>query len=341
MGWEAIRGQDAPLELLRRDVASGRLASAYLFHGPDGVGKATVARLFAQSLQCAQDAPPCGSCPACEKVEANAHPDVIAVRPVPGARSIGAELIREEVVWRAHQRPNEGMRQIFILEDAHLLTRVSQNVLLKTLEEPSVDTILILATPNLHALLPTVISRCRRLRFHSLARADLIAILRERCEGDDASLERRIALSMGRLGVAISSDIEELSGRREEAMRFLQGLSAPTGQADEVALLTTASGRAGSGASGRNETILFLEMLRGLLRDILMTQVSPGSIELWHADVQTALARIGERWGSAGLGRALERVGRAIRDVREWNTNSSLTLETLVYSLRETVPANV
>ena len=341
MGWKSIRGQDAALDLLRRDLSSGQLAGAYLFYGPDGVGKASVARLFAQALQCTGDAPPCGRCAACEKMLANAHPDLVFIGPPAGSRSIKAEEIREEVIRRAHQRPNEGMRQVFIIDDAHLLTRVSQNVLLKTLEEPNVATILILVTPNLHTLLPTIISRCRRLRFQALARADIAAILDEHIGEEGADVEKLVSLSMGRLGVAMSSDVEALAERRDEAMRFLEELSAPAGRADEVALITLASERAGSGAAGRNETILFLEMLRGLLRDILITQEAPEAIELWHTDIRAALAAMGERWGSAGLTKALERVGEAMRDVGGGNTNPSLTLETLVYSLRETVPAGV
>ena len=338
MGWESIRGQDAALDLLRRDISSGRVAGAYLFYGPDGVGKAAAARLFARALQCAEEAPPCGRCPACAKTGANAHPDVVSVRPAAGARSIKVEAIREEVIWRAQQRPNEGLRQVFIIEDAHLLTLVSQNVLLKTLEEPGADTILILVTPNLHTLLPTVVSRCRRLRFQALSRADMAAILRDQL-GDEADVDKRVSLSMGRLGVAVSADLEALSERREEAMRFLEELSAPMGRADEAALITLAVKRAGSGASGRSETILFLEMLRGLLRDILIAREAPGAIALWHDDVRPALAAMGARWGSVGLTRALERVGAAMRDVGVGNTNPPLTLETLVYSLRETVPA--
>ena len=313
MGWESIRGQDAALDLLRRDLSSGQVAGAYLFYGPDGVGKASVARLFAQASQCAGDAPPCGGCAACEKVLGNVHPDVVCIGPAAGSRSIKAETVREEVIWRAHQRPNEGMRQVFIIDDAHLLTRVSQNVLLKTLEEPSAETTLILVTPNLHTLLPTIISRCRRLRFQALARADLIAILEEQLEDEGAEVDKLVSLSMGRLGVAMSSDIEALTERRDEAMRFLEELSAPAGRADEVTLITLASERAGSGASGRNETILFLEMLRGLLRDILITQEAPEAIDLWHTDIQAALAAMGERRSHQGPregGRGHARRGR-------------------------------
>ena len=100
MGWKSIRGQDAALDLLRRDLSSGQVASAYLFYGPDGVGKASAARLFAQALQCPGEAPPCGGCIACEKVGANAHPDVVSIRPAAGSRSIKVELIREEVIRR-------------------------------------------------------------------------------------------------------------------------------------------------------------------------------------------------------------------------------------------------
>ena len=250
---------------------------------------------------------------------ANAHPDVVSIRPAAGSRSIKVELIREEVIRRAHQRPNEGMRQVFIIEDSHLLTRVSQNALLKTLEEPSAGTILILVTPNLHALLPTVISRCRRLRFQGLARVDLLAILEERCGDAGADVEKLVSLSMGRLGVAMSSDAEALSDRRDEAMRFLEELSAQAGRADEVTLITIASERAGSGASEKRDDSL-LEMLRGLLRDILITQESPETIELWACGHTGGAGRHGRALGKRGSDQSPRKggVGHARRGRREY-----------------------
>ena len=339
MGWEYLQGQDAAVDSLRRDLGAGRVAGAYIFYGPEGVGKATAARLFAQALQCEGEAAPCGACPACEKVARGVHPDVIHIRTAEGKRSIGAEEIRESVVRRAYQRPQEGRCQVFLIDEAHTVTLAGFNSLLKTLEEPAYGTVFILITPNLHALPATVVSRCRRLRFRSLSRGEQRGILAANLAGEGADLDRLISMSLGRLGKALKADPEALAGQRESALEFLEGLAAPSGAADEIALLSLAAAQAGGGSSGRGDTLEFLEMLLGLLRDILVLEVAPDVLEPWNADLEEALRDIGYRWGVPGLIHALDRVQAATRDVGEINTNPSLTLESLVISLRGTVGA--
>ena len=343
MGWELLQGQDAAVASLQRDLSAGRTAGAYIFYGPKGVGKASAAVLFAQALQCTGEDPPCGACPACGKIERGVHPDVITVQPEKDKstgkdkKTIGIDPIRDQVLHRAHQRPQEGRRQIFIIDDAHQVTLAAFNALLKTLEEPSPDTIFIIITPNLHALPQTVASRCRSLRFRFLGREEQRRILEANLDGEAVDLDRLISLSLGRLGKAFGADPEALAGRRESAMELLGGLSEPPGKADEAALILLAASLAGGGGQSRVEVLEFLEMLLGLLRDILAPKVAPNVLEPWNVDLQEALEVIGSRWGIPGLICAMDRVGAATRDVGEINTNPSLTLESLVISLRATV----
>jgi DNA polymerase-3 subunit gamma/tau len=339
MDWEFLKGQDAAVASLRRDLSSDRVANAYIFHGPEGVGKSTAATLFAKALQCGGETPPCGECTACLKIDRGVHPDVIQVRPPEGKKSIGVEHIRETMIGRAVQRPQEGNRQIFIIGEAHLVTLGAFNALLKTLEEPSYDTVIILVTQNLHALPPTVVSRCRRLIFRSLNREEQRAVLAANIEGTEEDLDRLISLSLGRLGEALRIDPEVLAERREAALGFLEELAAPAGKADLIDLLMVASAQGSKGDSVRAEALSFLEMLLGLLRDILILEVAPGGIEPWNADLDEALRAFGRRWGTPGLIQAMDRVETAVRDVGEINTNPSLTLESLVIGLRGTVGA--
>ncbi len=341
MDWKFLKGQDAAVISLQRDFSSRRVANAYIFYGPPGVGKATAATIFAKALQCGGETPPCGGCPSCLKIDRGVHPDVIVVRPADGKKTIGVEHIRETVIQRAVQRPQEGNRQIFVIDDAHVVTLAAFNALLKTLEEPSLDTVIILVTQNLHALPSTVVSRCRRLQFRSLSRDEQRAVLSVSLEGEGADLDRLISLSLGRLGTALQTDPEILSGRREAALGFLEGLAAPSGKADVIDLLSLAASQGSVGGAARAEALHFLEMLLGLLRDILVLEIAPGDLEIWNADLEEVLQELGRRWGIPGLIQAMDRVETAVRDVGEINTNPSLTLESLVIGLRGTVGAGL
>lgn len=346
MGWESLRGQDAAVASLRRDLAAGRVAHAYVFHGPPGAGKGTAARLFAQALQCEgpeeRDAP-CGACLPCRKVTGGVHPDVTLVQPERdkegrGKRSIGIDAVRRQLLARACLRPQEGRRQVFILDNTSLpVTGDAFEALLKTLEEPTPDTLILLVTPNLQGLPATVVSRCRRVRFRALSREDQRAVVASLRGGEEGEADLLISLSMGRLGLALEGGAEALAQRRRAALGFLEGLCAPAGRADEVALLQLAGEQAPGGSSTREGAQRFLEMLRGLLRDILVMMAAPGAVEPWNADLEGPLAGIGRRWGVKGLTEALDRVEAALHDVGVVNTNPALTLEALVFALRGTV----
>ncbi|RMF26035.1 MAG: DNA polymerase III subunit delta', partial [Chloroflexi bacterium] len=149
--WPVI-GHEGAVALLQRAVMTGRLGHAYLFTGPTGVGKGTLAQALAQAVLCTGDAPPCGRCRACRLVEAGHHPDLHWLAPQDGSLKI--EQVRE-LERQLALTPVEGSRHVAVLEGMEQATVGAANALLKTLEEPPPAVLLILLTEEADALLPT------------------------------------------------------------------------------------------------------------------------------------------------------------------------------------------
>src|SRR5262249_21383142 len=160
-----IRGHESTRAMLCAAATDDRLPHAWLFAGPDGVGKCMVATALAAWLHCeTRGADACGACASCRQIAAGSHPDVLLVRVAPGKKEIGVDRARE--VKRFTQlQPVRGRVKVAIIDDAHMLTVAAQNALLKTLEEPPERSLLIVIAHNADALLPTVRSRCQRVPF--------------------------------------------------------------------------------------------------------------------------------------------------------------------------------
>jgi DNA polymerase-3 subunit delta' len=188
MAWQTILGHDDVLELFRRALARRRLASSFLFAGPEGIGKRTFALKLAQTLLCrerpeeAMD--PCGHCPPCQQVIAGTHPDLELVSKPPDKASLPLELfigdkdhrMRQGLCHNIAMKPFLGGRKVAIIDDADSLNPEGANCLLKTLEEPPPRSILILIGTSPAKQLPTIRSRCQLIRFRPLA-ADVVAEL--------------------------------------------------------------------------------------------------------------------------------------------------------------------
>ncbi|MBC7104806.1 MAG: DNA polymerase III subunit delta', partial [Firmicutes bacterium] len=162
-----LLGHERNIAFLRRAVASGRVAHAYLFYGPGGVGKAKVARMLAGALLCprAEQGEPCGQCDDCRWFAGGRHPDWYQVDPA-GA-TIRIEQVRglQRALWR---RPLRGRYRVCLVTNAEAMSTEAANCLLKTLEEPPAATVFVLTSDRWHDLPPTVVSRCQRLRFDPL-----------------------------------------------------------------------------------------------------------------------------------------------------------------------------
>ena len=169
MALEAIRDQPRAVELLRRALAGGRVASAYAFVGPTGSGRMTTARAFAQVLLC-ESGQACGTCRGCQLVARGQHPDLHVLVPTPpesnpkGARTIRIGAVRE-LERQASLRPALAGRRVFVLDEAERMTDDAPQAFLKFLEEPPPGTVVILVLSGVRALPATVISRCQIVRF--------------------------------------------------------------------------------------------------------------------------------------------------------------------------------
>ncbi|MBI2460721.1 MAG: DNA polymerase III subunit delta' [Candidatus Rokubacteria bacterium] len=214
--FDPIIGQPGAVALLRQALAQGRIAHAWAFLGPPGVGRRLTAVAFAQALLCPTGG--CGRCPACRKVQAGHHPDLHLI--VPDGAALKIEQVRE-VERLAALAPLEGAWKVFVLDDADRMTLPAAHALLKTLEEPPPRSLLVLILANPRALPPTVLSRCQPVRFRPLGEAEAVALLaaRARLGPEEARLLARQC--QGQIGLGLQEDPAALSRARDEALELL------------------------------------------------------------------------------------------------------------------------
>lgn len=199
---DGIIGHQQILEQLYHAIASNRVAGAYLFVGTASVGKETVALHFAKSINClTPDEGACGTCLACRKADDGNHPDLQIIRP--SGTWIKIDQIRE-LQKRIIYHPLEGKRKVYILTEAEQMNLEAANCLLKTLEEPPADSVLILLTTNLEALLPTIRSRCQIIPFHPLVISELAGHLMERFNIDEAQAFSTATVAGGAVGKTLT-----------------------------------------------------------------------------------------------------------------------------------------
>lgn len=195
--WSII-GHEKQLESLERDIETGGLAHAYLLSGPNSVGKSTVAKKLAGILQCENDF--CHKCSACKQVEKGCHLDTVELSD--DGESIKIEEVRK-LIERLSMTPQSPYK-ILLIQKFERMTTEAANSFLKTLEEPPPRTIFIITTNNIRALLPTVVSRVRVLKFNSVSDQYLSAFLKKSYPESDEETVKKVSLfSLGKTGKAV------------------------------------------------------------------------------------------------------------------------------------------
>lgn len=208
--WEDIVGQEHVKDVLRSALSQGRVGHAYLFSGPRGVGKTTTARLIAMTANCTgSGAKPCGECESCLSVRAGSHPDVMEIDAASNNSVDDVRDLREKVGLAAMR----GGKKIYILDEAHMMSRAAFNALLKTLEEPPGHVIFILATTEPEKIIPTILSRCQHYRFRRLTAEEIAGKLAGLAQKEGVSAEDSALHLIGRLADGAMRDGESLLER--------------------------------------------------------------------------------------------------------------------------------
>ena len=206
-----VAGQESVRAILSRAAAEDRVAPAYLFSGTRGVGKTTLARIFAKALNCAQapTAEPCNECESCRQITAGVGVDVVEIDGASNRGIEDARRLREDVGYA----PLEGRYKVFIIDEAHMLTREAFNALLKTLEEPPPRVTFILATTEAHKFPATIISRCQHYGFKTLPEAGLVAHLEKIMAQEGVSCEPGALSIIAKRGAGSVRDAMSLLGQ--------------------------------------------------------------------------------------------------------------------------------
>ncbi len=195
--FEEVVGQDHVVRTLRSAIEKGRIAQAYLFAGPRGTGKTTLARIFAKALNC-KDGPtphPCGKCPACRAIASGSSFDVIEID---GASNNKVEDIHESILSQVQNAPVEGKFRIFYIDEVHMLSAAAFNALLKTLEEPPEFVKFVFATTEPDKVLGTVLSRCQRFDLRKISQGDICGQLRKVCDAEGVEIAEDALLAIAR-----------------------------------------------------------------------------------------------------------------------------------------------
>src|SRR5271154_5671163 len=259
MGFAEFLGNPRIVQALRGALKSQRVPHALLFTGPRGVGKFTLARMFAQAANCERFTDDfCGECPTCQRTAQLAdpvalmeqglaergesadaaavermplilqpHPDVWAVVPdpvrlkTPVARPM-LRIGQLRAVQRAAYFQPMGRRRVFILDGAETMRGDVANVFLKILEEPPGSATLILTAPSPYTLLPTIVSRCLQFHFAPLSQSDVENILKEKTDHKTSELKMAAQLAEGSPGLAMEMNVAETTDRRRNALRILE-----------------------------------------------------------------------------------------------------------------------
>jgi DNA polymerase-3 subunit delta' len=294
-----VLGQERAKLLVAAAFAPDRIGHAYLFTGPDGVGKTLLAQEAAQALLCRGDGPrPCGACQDCRLFAHDSHPDFLLLQPEGDSRVIKIKQV-QDLIHTLSLMPVQGNRRVAILRDADALNEEAANALLKTLEEPPASALLILTSSRPRALLPTLRSRCQEIRFEPLSAGHVRAIL-EGSSSPAAAAEPRRADRSALDEEDVAAAVRLADGSADRALQLIESgcleirrktlariLALPAEDVFEIAddVLDWAKAASKQYEPQRERLRAFFYMLESTYRDIMVRAVGDGKEAMPEAGV--------------------------------------------------------
>jgi DNA polymerase III subunit delta' len=314
-------GQHQAKNLFTRSLAGDRLAHAYLFRGPEGVGKQLFARGLTAAVNCKQrnGLSSCGTCSTCKKFAAGSHPDFLLVSPEKGAIKI--DQIRK-LIKKLSFAPYEAATRVVLIEDVHTMRQEAANSLLKTLEEPPGNNLLILTADSAGKVLQTIISRCQTIPFYALTFEETIEVL----TGQDAQLDGETAMLLARLAEGSPGRAQLL--QRRELVGFWKEL---------IALL---SDQRGNEAEDIGKILLMAEAMAALKEDLphlfslIRLWVRDSLFAIHGQQADTATLNTQKDWSSEQYFAKLQAVNQAEKELGR-NCNRTLVCEVLLFQLKK------
>jgi len=318
VSFKDIKGQDRAISFLKGSIETGRMSHAYIFHGPSGVGKKLTAVNFAKAVNClGGGASSCDACASCRKSDSSNHPDLSILKPEKEGSAIGIDAVRA-LIKDVGLKPYEGKKKFYIIDEASSMKEEAQNALLKTLEEPPSDSVIILIAESLGRLFPTIVSRSQAVKFFPLRIDEVRDILVEKYGVEAPKAHILAHLSSGRLGEALRYRDEEFFAKRD---RVITALADRTFFESDFDKLTKA------------DLKIYLNILLTWYRDILVAKA--GGVdgpEVVNIDRKEAIL-------AEAAGTGFDRLDRMIRQVIstnsfvEQNVNPKLAMAALGVSI--------
>lgn len=322
MAFAEIIKQDQPIKLLKSSLRSGDISHAYLFSGAEGIGKRLTALNFAKALNCLSlDDDSCEECIHCKKFQNGNFPDFLLVEPKDG--SIKIEVIRE-LQKKISYRPYEGKFKVVLIQEAEEMTLSAANSFLKTLEEPTDATVFILICHNFNLLLPTITSRCQKIKFNLIPVEIIKNILIEKKQmlPEDAHLVA--SYSQGCLGKAMEIDMGDFIKKRDEVLDLMENISF-----NEIDLVFKKSK---DWSSDKENTKLILTAFLNIARDLAVLKVTKNEKLITNLDVKEKLISLIQAININQLILFFNTVEEGIRNLKR-NINARLLLDILMIKM--------
>jgi DNA polymerase-3 subunit delta' len=331
MSFKDVIGHEKPTELLRRAIINDRVYHSYLFLGNEGIGKRYVALQFAKVLNCLErkgdEADACDRCLSCKKIDDGLHPDVLFLEP-----EGPSQLILKPAIMQLQRelafRPFEGKHRVCILTTADRMAPEISNTLLKILEEPPRRTVIILLANSARSILPTILSRCQQIHFNPLPSSSLTRwLIEEKGLHEEAHL--LAALSEGSPGKALTLREQILQIPREEILKgWLGARTFSFGEIERwIELLP----------SNWENLVLILEVVKTLLRDLVVSKVLGDGAKLIHSDLAHEIEALSSGRSLSSLLNQLESIHqtRLALNPKPRIVNTALALEAMMLSWAE------